>query len=143
MIRHRLLPQREQIFVYSLLRHGYRYTRARHGLKKRKRYVIPATAEEDAAGIDFWVKPKKATRLIPVQITQRGIAHFKRRSCPSVDQLSDFARQSRERISLKRRCCRRARIAFVLVRDHDGGSLPTSVAWGDAKALNYAIARYA
>lgn len=142
MRQDRTLSDRERIFQDGLKRHGYRFTRVREGLKKRKRYVIPATKEEDAAGIDFYVKPRHGTRLIPVQITQRGMAHFKRRSMPTADQLAEFVRQSTARINLKQRCCKHARIAFVLVRDYEGRAMRTSVAWGDVKALEYGIAPY-
>lgn len=62
MAPHRRLPLREQVFVLSLMRHGYRLAERHHPLKRRKRYVIPATPKEDAGGIDFWVKPPKSTR---------------------------------------------------------------------------------
>lgn len=71
MARHRSLPLREQVFVMSLARHGYQCVTRHHLLKKRKRYIIPATAREDASGIDFWIKPAKSTVRIPIQITQR------------------------------------------------------------------------
>lgn len=138
----RKLPLRERVFVLSLMYHGYRFTRKRLALKRKRGYVIPATKQEDAAAIDFWVKLPGGTDLIPIQITQRGIRIFRKRSAPSVTQLEEFERTSERRIRTKRQLCQRNKIVFVLVRDHDGPRTSRSLAWGDIKALRFGMARY-
>lgn len=70
-----------------------------------------------------------------MQITQRGTSLFKKYHPATENQLADFVRTSCLRLRDKRRSCKEARIAFVLVRDHDGPKPSRSVAWGDTKAL--------
>lgn len=138
--RHRRLPGREYVFILSLMYHGFRLTHRRVRLKKKNGYVVPSTWREDAAGIDFWVKMPRSTALYPVQITQRGIKMFKRR-CANYDTLSlvGFIERSDSRLAAKRSMCLRNGIAFVLVRDFVGRCTNTTIAWGDIKALRYAI----
>ena len=117
------------------MRHGYRVVGSTHVFKRRKRYIIPATRLEDAGGVDFWVKPAKSTRLIPVQITQRGTVLFQKFHAKSMHQREEFERTSIERLRKKRYMCRKAGVAFVLVRDFDGERPSHRLAWGDVKAL--------
>ena len=139
-MRHqRRLPLREQVFMRSLIHHGFRVARPGKHLKKGMRYVIPSTAAEDAALIDFWVKLAGDTRLIPVQITKRGTAIFRMRSRPSPEQLKEFERISEQRLRRRRRACAVCGIAFVLVRDYLGRRPSQSLAWGDKKALEHGI----
>ncbi len=137
----RKLPKREYVFIMSLMYHGFRYTSKRQNLKKSRGYLIPATDKEDHDGIDFWVKMPKDMRIFPVQVTQRGVRMFKKHHKPSEGELRSFMSSSEERIRAKRSWCRRSRIAFVLVRDYDGGLSNTTIAWGDIKALRYALSR--
>ncbi len=140
MSRRHKLPPREQVFVASLLYHGFRLRRGRKNLKRAYGYVIPATDREDSGGIDFWVKMPKDERLFPVQVTQRGVRMYRKFRNPSSQQLEEFIKHSDKRIRAKRKMCYRNGIAFVLVRDYDG-KLPHSViTWGDIKALRNAMA---
>lgn len=134
------LPDREHVFVLSLKYHGFRRTRKRKDLKFTRGYVIPTTKREDASGIDFFVKMPRDERLFPVQVTQRGVRLFKKYDRPSPDRFEEFVERSELRIRRKRRRCRRHGIAFVLVRDYDGFRTNPRIAWGDIKALRYAIA---
>ena len=140
MQHRRRLPLREQVFIRSLTYHGFRVAKRGMHLKKRKRYVIPSTSAEDASLIDFWVKLAGDTRLIPVQITQRGTAIFRRLSEPSLRQMEEFTHASEQRLRRRREACAKCRIAFVLVRDHLGERPSRSIAWGDKKALEHGIA---
>lgn len=115
--------------------------RRKRFLKNRKGYIIPATKREDAEGVDFWVKLPGETRVIPVQVTQRGVAHFRRHHSPHGPKIGDFMSVSEERLREKRRLCRQNNIAFVLVRDFEGCVPDRSIAWGDVKALRHAIAQ--
>lgn len=135
----RTLPMREQVFIASLRRHGYVFTEQRTSLKRRKRYIIPATKHEDSGGIDFWIKPPRSTRLIPIQVTQRGTSLFCRFHAKSESVRAEFDALRARRLNEKRRACRDAHIAFVLVRDHAGTKPSRHLAWGDAKALRYAL----
>lgn len=99
-----------------------------------------ATAKEDAGGIDFWVKMPDDCRLFPVQVTQRGVRMYRTFHKPSSSQLQEFCVRAEVRIEKKRKLCKKHGIAFVLVRDYIGGAINRSVAWGDVKALKYAIA---
>lgn len=137
----RKLPKREYVFIMSLLLHGFRFARGRENFKKSRGYLIPATDKEDADGIDFWVKMPKDMRIFPVQVTQRGIRMFKKHHKPSEGELHSFVRESEKRIKAKRSWCKKSRIGFVLVRDFDGGVTSRTLAWGDVKALRYALAR--
>lgn len=139
MQRYRL-PSREQVFIESLMYHGFKKVRRRTDLKLRHGYVIPATWREDASGIDFWIKMPRDERLFPVQVTQRGIRLFRKHHQPSVILLEQFSAQSQKRVTAKRHRCREHGIAFVLVRDFDGNTTNPCIAWGDIKALRYAIA---
>ena len=140
MTSHRRLPQRERVFVLSLVYHGFRITEKRRNFKLRRGYVIPATRKEDSGGVDFWVKMPNDTRMLPVQITQRGVGIYSEFHKPSPEQLQEFIRRSTSRVEKKRRLCRKHGVAFVLVRDYVGLLTSSSVAWGDLKALKYAIA---
>lgn len=139
MADHRKLPLREHVFILSLQYHGFRFVRRRKRLKKKKGYIIPATKQEDASLIDFWVKMPGHTELIPVQVTQRGTAIFRRRHKAAAEREAEFARLSSRRLRFKHRACIRYRIAFVLVRDHTGIKPSKSIAWGDKKALEYGV----
>jgi len=138
----RSLPKREQVFVLSLMYHGYRVTKKRTGLKKKKGYICCSTKREDASGVDFWVKMPGSMRMFPIQVTQRGVAIFRERNKRHTEsQLQEFVERSEQRLRRKRVMCRRNHVAFVLVRDHSHGSLSTSLAWGDVKALRFALER--
>lgn len=134
------LPHREQVFIESLLYHGFRKTHRRRNLKYRLGFIIPATRREDAVGIDFWVKMPRDERLFPVQVTQRGVRLFRRYHNPNTQTLASFIARSQRRIEQKRKRCKKHGIAFVLVRDFAGRHSNPQVAWGDIKALRYAIA---
>jgi hypothetical protein len=140
MIERSKLPDREHVFITSLMYHGFRKTRRRKNLKYRQGFIIPSTVKEDATGTDFWVKMPKDERLFPVQITQRGVKMFKKYDLPSVEKLAEFIEQSEKKLLKKRKQCKKHGIAFVLVRDFDGESTNSTIAWGDIKALRYAIA---
>lgn len=135
-----MLPRREHVFIESLLYHGFRKTRRRRNLKFRLGFVIPATRREDAVGIDFWIKMPRDERLFPIQVTQRGVRLFRRYQQPDKAALASFLARSQHRIEQKRRRCRNHGIAFVLVRDFAGTHSNPQIAWGDIKALRYAIA---
>ena len=137
--RHKL-PTREQVFIESLMYHGFRKTRTRKNLKFRSGYIIPSTRREDSGGIDFWVKMPRDERLFPVQVTQRGVRLFRKHQKPSRERLEEFLIHSSCRIELKRKRSKKHGIAFVLVRDFDRESTNPQLAWGDIKALRYAIA---
>lgn len=139
---HRKLPLREQVFIRSLTWHGFRVAKRGKRLKKNRHYVIPSTKAEDASAIDFWVKLAGEERLIPVQITQRGVAIFRARNQPSPQQLAEFSRISEERLRRRRRICAVSGIVFVLVRDYTGQRPSRSVAWGDKKALVHGLAAH-
>lgn len=121
--------------------HGFRLTHSMRNLKPARGYVIPATQKEDSEGVDFWVKMPRDLRIIPVQITQRGVRHFRKHHKPSHGSLLAFNAQSEKRLKEKRLHCKRSGIAFLLVRDYDGALPSRSVAWGDIKALRYALKR--
>ena len=134
------LPLREHVFIQSLQYHGFKRTRRRHSLKYRHGFIITATRREDATGIDFWIKMPKDERLLPVQVTQRGVRLFRRYHEPGTDRLAEFIQRSTHRIETKRKRCKAHGIAFVLVRDFGGARTNPQIAWGDIKALRYAIA---
>lgn len=136
----RRLPQRELVFIMSLMYHGFRLTYERKNFKKRKAYVVPATKREDASGVDLWVKMPGDMRLYPLQVTQRGIKMFRKYKKPSAEALDRFVAESNLKIRMKQKWCKKYRIAFVLVRDFDRSLTNTTVAWGDVKALRKAIA---
>ena len=139
-MRHlRELPSRERVFIISLRYHGFRLTRKRHNLKYRRGYVIPSTWKEDADGIDLWVKMPRDDRLFPIQITQRGVRIYRKYHKPTGERVEDFIRRSTERVRAKQVRCRQHSIAFTLVRDFDGKASNPQIAWGDIKALRYAI----
>ncbi len=128
---------RERVFVMSLMLHGFRRINGRRNLKKRCGYVIPATRHDDHNGIDAWVKMPGDISIIPIQITQRGVRLHKKYH--GHGEMQSFLQKSEQRIRYKRTQCRTCRIAFVLVRDHDGHTTNRTLAWGDVKALRYAI----
>lgn len=139
MDRERPLPRREQVFVISLMYHGFRLVYRRNRLKKRKGYIIPATLHEDAGGVDFFVKMPGAEHLLPVQITQRGVKHFKEFHHQEGPHLETFTKSAVQRLRNKRRRCARQGIAFVLVRDWRHPLPSRAIAWGDVKALRLAV----
>ena len=141
MSKHRQLPKREQVFILSLMYHGYRVVHRRHRLKKKKGYIIPTTKHDDSGGIDFWIKPPGHSRIVPVQITQRGVALHKKHDQPSPEKLHELIQHAKHRLRKKRRMCARCKIVFVLVRDFDGEATNKTLAWGDIKALWYGLAR--
>lgn len=140
MTKHRKLPKREHVFITSLMYHGFRRTCERKNLKFKRGYIIPATNYEDAEGIDVWVKMPRDDRILPVQVTQRGVRMYRKYSMPSVETLEKFILLSEQRVLAKQRRCFRHGIAFALVRDFEGGVTNPQIAWGDIKALRYAIA---
>ena len=135
----RRVPGREQVFIMSLMYHGFRPARRRVNLKKKKGYVISSSGREDAFGIDLWVKMPGHTTPIPVQITQRGVRLFRKHHKNGREQLCEFIRRSESRIRAKRLWCRLNRIAFVVVRDFDGSMTNKAIALSDIKALRYAV----
>jgi hypothetical protein len=136
---HRRLPIRERVFAHSLMYHGFRFVRRRDRLKKNRGYVIPATKAEDSSLIDFWVKLPGDTKLIPVQITQRGTAIFRTRNNPSPPRFQEFELYSRNRLRRKRTACAHSRVAFVMVQDHLGERTNPQLAWKDKKALFFGL----
>ena len=139
----RALPARERVFLLSLMYHGYRVTKKRSGLKKKKGYICWSTKREDASGIDFWVKEPRCEEMLPIQITRRGDAIFREyHPVYSEQRFNDFIERTESRLRRKRDMCRRNRIAFVLIRDHAKRSVNTALAWGDVKALRYALQRF-
>jgi len=140
MVRHRMLPCREQVFIASLRYHGFRFTQRRSDLKFKRGYVIAATSHEDAGGVDVWVKMPKDDRLLPVQVTQRGVRMYRKYRRPTGEKLETFVVHSERRVRNKQRRCYRHGIAFALVRDFEGKTTNPLIAWGDIKALRYAIA---
>jgi hypothetical protein len=155
MSRKRKLPAREQVFIQSLLYHGFRPTTKRHNLKHKYGYVIPSSAREDADGIDVWVKMPRDHRIIPVQVAQRGTSLFRKyhkRAIHHAEEVemvvaqAEFATQvvafdlKRQRaINEKRQLCWISGIAFVLVQDYDKTVTHRRLAWGDIKALRYGV----
>lgn len=135
------LPSREQVFIESLMYHGFRKVRSLNYLKFRMGFVLPATTSEDAEGIDFLVKMPRDDIIYPVQITQRGVTLVQKYHVLSKWQLDEWHARAHERIEKKRRMCKRSGIAFVLVRDFAGTRTNPCIAWGDIKALRYGIAR--
>lgn len=134
------LPCREKVFIQSLQYHGFRRTHRRTNLKYACGYVITATRYEDSGGIDLWVKMPKDDRLLPVQVTQRGTRIYKQYHKFSDVEFDGFVKKSEKRICEKRRRCKKHGIAFVLARDFVGLTTNPCIAWGDIKALRYAIA---
>jgi len=139
MVNIHKLPCREQVFIGSLKYHGFWVTKKRRNLKFKQGYVIPATRHEDAGGIDVWVKMPKDDRLFPVQVTQRGVKMYRKYHESSWGKLEEFIVRSELRVESKRRRCFVHGIAFALVRDFDGKTTNPQIAWGDIKALRYAI----
>lgn len=136
----RKLPRREEVFVKSLMYHGFRKTHQRENLKYAYGYIIAATKYEDGGGTDFWIKMPRDARLFPIQVTQRGVRLYRKHHRASETQLAEFIEHSEKRVRTKRMWCKRYGIAFVLVRDHGGRTTNPTLAWGDIKALRYAIA---
>ncbi len=134
------LPNRERVFIQSLMYHGFRKTNKRYDLKFRTGFIIPATRREDSSGIDFWIKMPRDERLFPVQVTQRGVQMFRKYHIQSGGILDEFIIRSQVRVEIKRKRCKKHGIAFVLVRDFEGFFSNPRLAWGDIKALRYAIA---
>jgi hypothetical protein len=94
MNNRRKLPSREHVFITSLMYHGFRLTQRRHNLKFKRGYIIPATRREDAEGIDVWVKMPKDDRLLPVQVTQRGVRMYRKYRRPDGEKLETFITKS-------------------------------------------------
>ncbi len=141
MSNRRKLPHREYVFIGSLLRHGFRLAQKGDYLKYGKGYVIASTKQEDASGIDFFVKMPKDDRMFPVQITQRGTWIHKNFQGSPAEKAEKFVQKSELRIRQKRWRCKESGIAFVLIRDFVGTRTNPQVAWGDIKALRYGIER--
>jgi hypothetical protein len=139
MHRPRKQPTRERVFVQSLKYHGFRKTSKRKNLKFKRGYIIRATSHEDHSGIDFWVKMPRDHILYPTQITQRGVRMYKFFKQPSAGSFAEFVQRSERRIKVKQAQCKKNRIAFVLVRDYIHNRPDANIAWGDIKALRYAI----
>ncbi len=133
------IPLREQVFIQSMMYHGFRKTNRRKDLKLKKGFIIPATEKEDSGGIDFWVKMPGDSRLLPVQITQRGVKLFRKFKCPVGMKLDDFIRRSICRVQAKRDFCKKSGIAFVLVRDHWDKNTNPRLAASDVQALRKSI----
>lgn len=110
-------------------------------LKKRKRYVIPASARDDARGVDFWIKMRGTTTLVPVQVTQRGTALFRKHHQHTGLMESEIEAQGARRLRWKRMICSLNSISLVLIRDFDGARPSQAIAWGDVKALRYSLAQ--
>jgi hypothetical protein len=159
MKRKRKLPTREQVFIMSLMYHGFRPTTRRQNLKRQYGYVIPATDREDAEGIDLWVKMPRDSRVFPVQVSQRGTKLYRKHHFPKVARaiqhapersnellhhfnaaVQQYDRERQHKIRSKQRMCFKAGIAFALVRDFDGQITNKNIAWGDVKALRHGIA---
>jgi hypothetical protein len=115
-------------------------TEKRHNLKFKRGYIVPATRREDGDGIDVWVKMPKDDRLLPVQVTQRGVRMYRKYRKPDDEKFAAFLVASEIRVRTKQRRCIRHGIAFALVRDFDGKTTNPQLAWGDIKALRHAIA---
>lgn len=140
MAKRRKLPTREHVFIASLRYHGFRLTQQRRNLKFKRGYIVSATSREDADGIDVWVKMPKDDLLLAVQVTQRGVRMFRKYRRADGEKLETFIIRSERRIREKQRRCFRHGIAFALVRDFEGRTTNPQIAWGDIKALRYAIA---
>jgi len=97
--------------------------------------VILATTQEDAGGIDFWVKMPGDMRLFPIQISQLGTSFFRTHKTPSRETLNDFIKAAEIRIAKKRARCRRDGVAFLLVRDFSGERTTEALALSDVRAL--------
>jgi hypothetical protein len=142
MSHHRKLPLREQVFAWSLMYHGYRRVHRRTRLKKKRGYIIPATNWEDATGIDFMIKPRGETRIVPVQITQRGVALYRKHHFLSSEKVACLVKEAEKRIREKRIICKRDKVLFIVVRDYNGQHTNERVALSDIKALRFALARF-
>ena len=134
----RRLFGRELSFMRSVIWHGYRKSVKRKNLKFRAGVIIVSTKREDSDGIDFWIKPPYRHALIPVQVTQRGIKHFKKHNTSS-KALRDFIKESNKRIMAKQKLSEKSGVGFVLVRDYSSPYPSRSISWGDIKALNHGI----
>jgi hypothetical protein len=139
MLKNRKLPTREKVFFLSLQYHGFRKTSRRHNLKFRRGYVIPATSREDGEGIDCWVKMPRDSRLIPVQLTQRGVRQYRLHQHPSAEQLADFIKRSDRRVSAKYGFCKVSGIACALLKDYEGYNTSPELARSDVSALRFAV----
>lgn len=139
MIHKRKLPKREEVFLHSLQVHGFRKTKKRENLKKRRGYVILSTNREDSMGVDFWVKMPYDMRIFPMQISQRGVRFFRKHKRPSREALQDFIKKSEQRIAEKRARCKRNGITFVLVRDYGEVRTTACTAASDVRALRCAM----
>ena len=140
MAKRRKLPSREHVFITSLMYHGFRFTNRRKNFKYKRGHVIPATNREDANGIDIWVKMPKDERLLPVQVTQRGVKMYRKYRRPTSERFEQFITHSERRVRAKQRRCYKHGIAFALVRDFEGKVTNPQIAWGDIKALRHGIA---
>ena len=94
MNNRRKLPSREHVFITSLMYHGFLLTQRRRNFKFKRGYIIPATRREDAEGIDVWVKMPKDDRLLPVQVTQRGVRMYRKYRRPDGEKLETFITKS-------------------------------------------------
>lgn len=134
----RNLTDREQVFVRSLVRHGFRCVWITEFLKYNQNYIIPAPRKEDSGGVDFFIKFRKSWKLHPVQITQLGVKHYKRHRNGN-GTLAAFLAQSLKRLKNKRICCKHASIAFIVVCDTFGTYTTPQIAKSDVQALRRTI----
>lgn len=135
----RRLSDREGAFVLSLKRHGFRFIKNIHGnknLKRKKGYIAPSTAREDASGIDFWVKLPFDDSIFPIQVTQRG-TKLMRMFAREELSLMGLDVMAQKRISNKKKRAHESGIVFVLLRDCPHATPQVQTMWGDRKALFY------
>ncbi len=143
MSKQRKLPDREHVFIMSLMYHGFRLTRSRSQLKYSYGYIVPATNWEDAGGIDAWVKMPRSHNLLPIQVTQRGDRLFRKHGLGrSEERRADFRKRTVARLRAKRTFCQSAGIVFVLVADFDGRVIDSVLASSDVRALRLAMASH-
>ena len=135
----RKLPDREKVFISSLLCHGFILVYNSRNLRRRSGYIIPSTKHEDASGVDFWIKMPGETRVFPIQITQRGVRMYRKYQELARGPVENFVRQAQQRLRRKTRRCKANGVFLVLVSDFDGPRTNSRIAWCDIKALRYAM----
>lgn len=141
-LRRRKLTPREKVFVASLRYHGFRvlkHREAHKGVKWRKGYVVPSALEEDARGIDFWIKMPRTDTFVPVQITQRGVRLHRAYGHRAAHRLQHAICTAELRLAKKRSACRESGIVFLVVRDALGYHTTPALARSDIAALRRAI----
>ena len=100
---------------------------------------MPATQREDSNGIDCYVKMPKDARILPVQVTQRGVRYYRYINKPSPEKLQDFVALSEKRIALKRQQCYLNGIVFVLLRDSFGTDSSLTLTYSDVRSLYHGV----